>query len=687
MRFEFSVAFKYLVPRYKQLSVAIISLVSTVVVAMVVWLVLVFLSVTEGLEKKWVEELVSINAPLRLSPTDTYYQSYYYQIDSLSSEGNYTTKSLGEKLSTEKADPYDVSYDAELPISFPQPDKNEQGEVKDLVKEAWAAVDSLKGKYKGLRAKEYEVSFGTLQLHLSRDQEGSYHHEPSHLSQLSYVASHSLQESNLKHMLVPPSAEDYHHSLKMALRQERIVPETILERFFAFAEVEELRPSSQGYALPYELYPHEGEWAALAVLSSDHRLTKFILPVNKNSHQQLRSSLTNEHTTFIDGTITFEQGVPFFTHLQNEKKEMAVAPIFIPSETLIACTLSKDALKKAERIEDICFTVSIPLQSRHLSGTVYLDNLLFSKVKTIKNTTQIMPLWLCDQDTCIPSPSPIQQGVLIAKHFKKNGVKLGDQGFISYHSPTLHSVQEQKIPIFVAGFYDPGLFPLGSKLIFVEPSVTAQLRSNVNVSDTMLGNGFQIWLDQNDLAENAKQQLQNELERRGIASYWRVDSFSDYEFAKPVLTQLKSDKNLFTLIAIIILLVACSNIISMLILLVNDKKREIAIMQAMGLSSTRIGMIFAICGFMIGFIASMVGIALSIFTLKHLQSLVDFLSFLQGHDAFQAAFYGSKLPNALSISALLFVLIATTIISLIAALVPAIKASKIRPSQLLRSEG
>lgn len=87
-----------------------------------------------------------------------------------------------------------------------------------------------------------------------------------------------------------------------------------------------------------------------------------------------------------------------------------------------------------------------------------------------------------------------------------------------------------------------------------------------------------------------------------------------------------------------------------------------------------------------GLISSIIGILAAVLTLHYLQSLVDLLSFLQGHEAFNAAFYGSQLPNAISVNALTFVFLATLIISILAGIVPAIKAARIRPSEILRSE-
>ena len=88
--FELSIARKYLTPRWRQLSVSIISLISILVIALVVWLIVVFFSVTQGLEKSWINKLIALTAPVRVVPTEAYYQSYYYQIDGLSASSDYS---------------------------------------------------------------------------------------------------------------------------------------------------------------------------------------------------------------------------------------------------------------------------------------------------------------------------------------------------------------------------------------------------------------------------------------------------------------------------------------------------------------------------------------------------------------------------------------------------------------------
>ena len=136
----------------------------------------------------------------------------------------------------------------------------------------------------------------------------------------------------------------------------------------------------------------------------------------------------------------------------------------------------------------------------------------------------------------------------------------------------------------------------------------------------------------------------------------------------------------------IILIVACCNIISLLVLLVNDKKREIGILRAMGASHFSIAAIFGSCGMAMGILSSILGTAAALLTLQHIDMVVQFLSFIQGHDAFNSTFFGKNLPGQLSSNAVTFILFTTPLLSLLAGLVPAIKACRLRPSQILRSE-
>ncbi len=495
---------------------------SVLVISSVVWLVLVFLSVTNGIERNWHQKLTSLHAPVRLSPTERYYSSYFYQVDSIASSSHYTLKTIGEKLLAANSDPYSETADAEIPVYWPDPVRKADGSLLDPVKTAVQELAALQKEIPGLHFQDYEIGGALLKLNVQRPGD-----LPASLSQMSYLISLPEESPRFRSLLLDPSPAD-------------------LARLGAAA-----------------------------------------------------------------APIDFDE---------------------LPSQP--------------------------PAWAYFVKGKCFLPD--FS------------------DDT----------PVILPKTYRDAGVLIGDKGSLSYSAYTAASSQEQKIPIRVAGFYDPGLLSVGSKCLIVPNSITRAIYgSNQTFSpDGTPTNGLFVWIPDLKDAKAVKEKIAERFERAGIAPYWKAATYDEFEFSKDLLLQFQSDRTLLLLIAAIILIVACSNIISLLVLLVNDKKKEIAILQSMGASFRSIAAIFGACGIAMGLLSCLLGSVLALFTLKHLDSLVSFLSAIQGRAAFNPAFFGSSLPNQLSFEALLFVLIATPILSLAAGLIPAIKASRIRPSHVLRSE-
>ncbi len=243
-----------------------------------------------------------------------------------------------------------------------------------------------------------------------------------------------------------------------------------------------------------------------------------------------------------------------------------------------------------------------------------------------------------------------------------------------------------RIPIFVAGFYDPGLIPNGGKIILTPKKIISSINAAINVKDSLIGNGVNVWFDNINQADQVKKYLQEEFKERGIDAFWEVKTFREYEFSKDFIEQISSDKTIFSLIAVLIIVVACTNIISMLVLLVNNKKREIGILEAMGASKKSIAMIFGGCGLTIGMLSSVLGTLAAYLTLKNIQSLMNMISRLQGHQAFNPAFFGDALPTELNFEAFKFVMIATITMSLLAGLIPALKAMRLNTTEILKSD-
>jgi lipoprotein-releasing system permease protein len=290
------------------------------------------------------------------------------------------------------------------------------------------------------------------------------------------------------------------------------------------------------------------------------------------------------------------------------------------------------------------------------------------------------------QNWVLPHDTQRGEGILLPKSFRDAGTLVGDRGTISYQAFGATSLQEQRVPVFVAGFYDPGIIPTGGKVVLARNELVSRIHDATFTEEQTLPTGFNVHFNDLKKADQIKKELVELFKSQGIAPYWDIRTYEEFDFTKDILQQMKSDRNLFSLISFIIMIVACSNIISMLIILVHDKRKEIAILRALGASKTSIGAIFGLCGFIMGAVGSILGAALAILTLNNLSFLLRTLGSLQGFEVLNATFYGNNLPSQTSYEALLFVIGSCACISCLSGIIPAFQASRINTSEALRNE-
>jgi lipoprotein-releasing system permease protein len=698
MLFEFSIAKKYLVPKKKQLSLSLISLMSVGVISLVVWLILVFLSVTDGIEKNWLKKLTSFNAPIQITPTDAYYQSYYYQVDSISGESEFTYKSIGEKAAATLTDPYNPEEDLALPSYWPDREVNADGTTMDFVK---LAFSSIEGQNIPLIAQDYEVSGALLKLRMLRPQGPSFAPQEnttqSYLTQASYINSFSDKSPHLHSLIDPPRIEDLNHLFYLAElspdtptadQPDRVGKgsaadlRTNLASLLENITIKRMRSLGQKASYLGPILPENQSFDVIAY-KKQGRISYLVF-----SDQERKKS-----SYFEKGTVKRQNDKLIFASSEGKIELSFAIPLFLEETLSMEAKLAPYILSQVKALQDLKLDVRFTLQGQTVAGTIPWESLEIEEAiaKTSFDTSPHHPppwTYQVGEHAVLPQKGQGAAAVLLPKNFQANGVKIGDTGYFSYNAATASAIQEQRLPVFIAGFYDPGVMAIGARMILTEPDVvhTINTSSQTYSFDQNMMNGIQVWFSDLSKTAEVQKELTDAFNRAGILPYWKITPYYDYDFAKDLLMQFQSDKYLFTLIGIIVLIVACSNIISLLVILVNDKKKEIAILSAMGASKKSIAWIFTLCGGIMGCFSTLIGTAAALLTIHNIDAVVHFLSFLQGHDAFNAVFYGKSLPSELSERALMFILIATPIISLLAGLVPALKASKVHPSKILRSE-
>ena len=137
---------------------------------------------------------------------------------------------------------------------------------------------------------------------------------------------------------------------------------------------------------------------------------------------------------------------------------------------------------------------------------------------------------------------------------------------------------------------------------------------------------------------------------------------------------------------VLVIGVACFNIVSTLIMAVKDKAGDIAIMRTLGANNGFIKRIFIWYGLQAGMKGCLIGIVLGVILALNLTALIRGLESVIGRKLLSDGIYFVDfLPTELHWQDVLLVLLSALILSLFASLYPANRAAKLQPAQVLSS--
>ncbi len=148
---------------------------------------------------------------------------------------------------------------------------------------------------------------------------------------------------------------------------------------------------------------------------------------------------------------------------------------------------------------------------------------------------------------------------------------------------------------------------------------------------------------------------------------------------------LQVERNVMFLILTLIILVAAFNIISSMMMLVNDKRASIAIMRTMGASQGMITRIFFMSGASVGVIGTIFGSLLGLVFCWNIETIRQWLQHLTGAELFSAEIYFlSTLPAEVDPVEVILVIAMALFLSFAASIYPSWRASRTDPVEALR---
>jgi len=150
---------------------------------------------------------------------------------------------------------------------------------------------------------------------------------------------------------------------------------------------------------------------------------------------------------------------------------------------------------------------------------------------------------------------------------------------------------------------------------------------------------------------------------------------------------VKMEKTMIALLLLIIVAIAAFNIVSILTMMVNDKRADIAVLRTMGTLPGTVMRIFVVQGAVIGLGGILVGALIGVPAAINAGNIVAFFEGVLNARVFDPQVYFiSRIPSILVPGDVLLVCLLAWVLSLLAAIYPAWRAAQIEPAEALRYE-
>ncbi|MDV3240755.1 MAG: lipoprotein-releasing ABC transporter permease subunit [Methylocaldum sp.] len=257
------------------------------------------------------------------------------------------------------------------------------------------------------------------------------------------------------------------------------------------------------------------------------------------------------------------------------------------------------------------------------------------------------------------------------------GVLTGDK--VTVITPQLTATPAGILPrlkrFTVVGVFQVGMYEYDRNLALIQLEDAAKL---FRLDDAI--SGLRLKLDDVFYAQRVARDLGPKLDGRYQIADW-TQSHSNFFKA------IQTEKRVMFIILLLIVAVAAFNIVSTLVMVVPDKRADIAILRTQGMTPLEVMGIFIVLGTVIGTFGTLLGGVGGVLLAWNVETIVPAIERLFGvHFLSADVYYISELPSKLIWSDVYRITGMAFLLSILATIYPAWQASRIKPAEELRYE-
>jgi lipoprotein-releasing system permease protein len=258
------------------------------------------------------------------------------------------------------------------------------------------------------------------------------------------------------------------------------------------------------------------------------------------------------------------------------------------------------------------------------------------------------------------------------------GVMVGDKitVMIPKATVTIAGMEPRFKRFTVVGIFSAGAgFSFDSKLAFIDLNDAQKL---MQLGETVSGLKLRIQ-DVYDAPRLTEVIFQTLGEGYRIGNW--TEQFGDF------FQMVKMEKTMMFFILLLIIVVAAFNLVSSLVMLVNDKQSDIAILRTMGATPRFILSVFVVQGMLVGIVGTLVGLGAGLLLAYNVTDLLNAIQSFFGVKLLASnVYFVDYLPSKILMADVLKVSFAALLLSFIATLYPAFRASKTVITEALHHE-